>query len=97
MSKFKEKWNRNSTFEKIVLIVSIICSLVVVLLSLLGIINVIPIELTNSIVLPLAGLVTLLNGINTYKRNKQLGIFSIICSAIIFACCLGIFIFRIIR
>ena len=97
MRKFKENWNKASLLEKILLIAVFIIALTVIILSSLGVLNIIPLELTNSIVQPMLAAFFLLNGITVYKKNKTTGIIFIVCSAIIFVCCAVVFIPRFIH
>ena len=90
-----ENREKNSPNEKVYNIIIIILSCIVMLLSTIGLFGIVNINITNSIVIPMLGVITLLNGIKTYKRNKTVGIFLFCCVAIVFLICAVVFLFKI--
>lgn len=82
MKTFKENWSNLSRLGKVQTIISLILVPCVVILSLLGIFNVLPIAFTNSIVFPLLGISFLLSSI-LYKGNKVLRIALLVCAVLI--------------
>jgi hypothetical protein len=94
MLKVKKIMSQSSWFEIITIIVTMILSVAVLVLSLLGLFNVLPGELTISIFLPLLGIILLLNGIITYKKNKLYGIFALASAAFVFSTYILIFVIK---
>jgi len=91
MGKAKGRWGKISLSDKIFMAVIITLSSIVIILSALGLFGGINIVTTNSIVMPIAGTITLLNGIKMYKKNKPTAIFQFCCSAFIILCSISVF------
>lgn len=81
MLMFKESWGKLSKAKKVQTIISIILVPCVVTLSLLRILNVLPLEL-NLIILPILGGTFSLSGM-LYKENRALRIVLIGCTLLI--------------
>ena len=86
--KVKENWKSTPLFEKIAMIMVIIFSLLVIVVAILGLCERVPIRVANNIIMPFMCIVTGLNGITSYRKNKKLGIVILIFAAIILAMCI---------
>ena len=82
MTKFKENWNRFSTARKILTVLVWVIGCVVLLLSVFGLLNFLPLEQTNPVVLLLLGISFSINGI-LQKENKAVRILLILVSVFI--------------
>lgn len=91
MTKLKEIWKKKSIFERMAMLITILLSCCVIILSVIGLTGIVTIDITNSIVIPLLGIVTLLNGLVTYKKNKLTGTIALLCAGFIFVCCISVF------
>lgn len=60
-------------------------------MSVIGLFGIIDINITNSISIPILGVVIFLNGILTYKNKKALGIFVFSSAIFIFCICIVVF------
>ncbi|MDF2587590.1 MAG: hypothetical protein K0S41_1431 [Anaerocolumna sp.] len=89
MTYQKGNWNHINT------ILTFFLSFIVVILSVLGLFNFLPLKITNSIVIPILGIITFMNGLKLYKKNKKLGIISVLCGLAIFECCIFVFLYKI--
>lgn len=86
MGNIKETWQKKSMFERVATIVTLILSCCVIILSLISLTGLSKFDLSNYIVLPMLGIITLLNGFIQYKINKTVGIFLWSCAGLIFTC-----------
>lgn len=68
------KWNGLSFARKVMFIARIIISVVVVVLSSVGLAGVVDVSVTNSIAIPLVGIVMLMLGIEEFRRSKILAL-----------------------
>jgi len=84
MSKFKEAWDELSTFGKISTIIAPVLSIIILTLCVLGFLKILPINQTNTIVLPILAVLNILIGINLFRKNKVVAIFIFASSAFIF-------------
>ncbi|MDP4121397.1 MAG: hypothetical protein Q8876_10165, partial [Bacillota bacterium] len=86
MTSLKEKWAENSKLEKGLAVGTIVISLVVIVIGILGLLKVLHLGHNNSLsMLPVAAL-TVLNGLTVYKKNKLAGIIIFLCATLILVC-----------
>jgi hypothetical protein len=83
--------NKKVSLDQLTSIIVYFCTFLVIILSILGLFHILPIELTNSIAIPMLGIITLINGLKTYKTNKRAGIISLVSAIIILVCSIFIF------
>lgn len=86
--KIEENWKNTPLFEKSATIIVILISFVVIVLAILGLSGRVSIRITNNIIMPCMCIVTGLNGITSYQKNKKFGIVILIFAAIILAMCI---------
>jgi cytochrome bd-type quinol oxidase subunit 2 len=79
-----EKWRIKSSYRKIFNTVSIILSGIVLIFAALGLFGILDIKIVNYIIIPSVGVITLNNGIATYKENRKAGLFAICCAILTF-------------
>ncbi len=91
MGRIKDNWEKSSLADKIFKVVIIGLSCIVIVLSVVALLGIINISNSNSITIPILGVITLLNGIKIYKKNKPYAIPIFCCSAFIFICCIAVF------
>jgi hypothetical protein len=92
-----EKWRFTSSFQKILRIVSINLSVIVFTLAILGLSGVLDMKVANSIFMPMLGLITLSNGLTTYKTNKVSGVVNICCAILMLIFCIVLFAIKLIK
>lgn len=92
-----KKQDRASSIESAFKIISAGLSCVVLILAVLGLTGIMDVNITNSVVIPLLGAVTLSNGITSYRKNKAAGIFLICCAAVVFIICIVVLSFKFFR
>lgn len=80
MEKFKNIWNQKQTYEKVLSIIGIICSINILILGCMQILGV----WKNAINVfePLLGGLMLIQAIQNWKKNKVVAIFSL-CASIL--------------
>ena len=74
------------------MIVSILLSACVLILSVLGLGDIMPVDITNSIAIPMLGIIMLVKGLVNFRKNKFAGIINLLCAGFIFVCCIIVFI-----
>lgn len=78
------KWKEQTQLQKGITVIIIVIAVAVIVLSSLGIFDVLEIDWTNRIVIPLVGFSNILNGIKFFKENRASAIFFFILGAVIF-------------
>jgi hypothetical protein len=63
----------------------------VIILSAIGLAGIVSLDITNSIVIPMLGVIQLFNGLAVYKKNRASGILSFLCAGFIFFCTISVF------
>jgi len=76
--------NDMSKFKKWVSTATIILSWTLFAISMMGACNVLPRKFAWSILAPIAGVISLLNGLAIIRRNKIAGIVILLCTVVIF-------------
>lgn len=80
MSKLKENWEMSSTYEKVSMIISGVLALAVIVLTSLGLFNVLPSILTNAVCMVLMAAIIMLQGFNFMRQPKTRAIAIVVIS-----------------
>ncbi len=88
-----KKWSKMSLKMKWVTLIRLFTSVFVIINVLLGLFNIINIQITNNINMPLLGIIFIMNGIDSMKDNRTIAIFSF--AVAIFSFAVGIFIYTV--
>lgn len=90
MGKLVNAWNEKvKLYEKIAFVIGLICSVLVIILSILQLTGIM--ETALNIAEPLLGVLMITQGILFWKKNKPIALFSF--AVAIFICVTAIFIF----
>lgn len=84
MAKTIKESNKKIDVERLQSVIVLVLSGSVVILALLGLLNIIPGEITSIVTYPMLAIALLINGVKTYKTNKAAGIFMMLCVVLIF-------------
>lgn len=75
-----ERWRIKSSYRKIFNTVSIILTGFVLIFAAIGLFGILDLKIVNYILIPSVGVITLNNGLTTYKENKTAGLIAICCA-----------------
>lgn len=84
MSRFTEKWEKQSNWEHIGSIATIILGVIVIILAGSGIIGLLDLRITNNITMPLLGIILLIGGFMQKKNNRKVAMFNFLVAIFIF-------------
>ena len=88
----KGVWRQESTSKKVLTIISVICSIIIIVLAGMQILGIW--ENAINVFEPLLGVVILIQSIQKWKKNKVLAIFSLCTAIFIFLVAIFIFLIR---
>lgn len=94
MPKYFEEYKKATVVGKVSLVITAVLSVAVIALSILGLTNVLELEITNEITAPMLGIVLLINGIRFWKTNKTAALFSVLVSVFVFFVTIKVVCFR---
>lgn len=84
MSRYSEKWEKQSNWEHVGSIATIILGVIVIILAGSGIIGLMDLRITNNITMPLLGVILLIGGFMQRKTNRKVAIFNFLVAIFIF-------------
>lgn len=92
MMKSKDIWSQEQTSEKVLTVISSICSISIIILACMQILG----TWKNAIDVfePLLGVVILIQAIQNWRKNKKVAIFSLCAAIFIFLVSIFIFVIR---
>lgn len=82
MKNIKDIWSQNQTYEKVLSVIGIICSISIIILAGMHILGIWKTAINVS--QPLMGLLMLIQGIQYWKKSKIVAIFSLCVALFIF-------------
>ncbi|WP_160687674.1 DUF3953 domain-containing protein [Clostridium sp. C2-6-12] len=89
MENFKDIWSQKQTYEKVLSVIGIICSISIIILAGMHILGIW--ENSINVFQPLMGLLMLIQSIQYWKKYKIVAIFSLCVALFIFLISISIF------
>ena len=92
MENIKDIWSQKQTYEKVLSVIGIICSLSIIILGGMQILGIW--KTAINVFEPLLGVLMLIQAIQYWKKNKVVAIFSLCVAIFIFLVAISIFVIR---
>ena len=92
MGKIRDIWSQKQTYEKVLSVMGIICSIIIIILACMQILGIW--KTAINVFEPLLGMLMLIQAIQNWKKNKVVAIFSLCVAIFIFLVTIFIFVIR---